>query len=164
MSEIHESTQEFQAEVKKVIDSRIKSVKTNLDKIEQGTGNYKSEIKEAIRGIAEDGKQVKQWIDKKVEALITSLEEKETANPEVFQSITTAFQNDLGKFVKCQTALNECQKVANASKLLTHLKHIKAELDVESEKQLPLMPKIKYNKKKVPERELLNVFGDIFCQ
>ncbi|CAC5412073.1 unnamed protein product [Mytilus coruscus] len=76
MSEINESTQELQAEVKRLIDSKINSVKTNLDKIEQSTGNYQRDIKEAIRVITEDGKQIKQWIDKKVQALIRSLEKK----------------------------------------------------------------------------------------
>lgn len=160
MSEINESTQELQAEVKKVIDSKIKSVKTNLDKIEQGTGKYQSDIKEAIRVIKEDGKQMKQWIDKKVQALITSLEEKETANLKAFQSIRTGFQNDLGKFVKCQTAFTESQKVVDATKLMTQLKNIQSELDVEGEKQLPVMPTMKYNKKNITERDIFNLFGD----
>ncbi|CAC5394771.1 unnamed protein product [Mytilus coruscus] len=164
MSEINESTQELQAEVKRVIDSKIKSVKTNLDKIEQGTGKYQSDIKEAIRVIEEDGKQMKQWIDKKVQALIISLEQKETANLKVFQKIKTGFQNDLGKFVKCQTAFTESQKVADATNLLTQLKNIKSELDVADEKQPPVMPTIKYNKKNVSEREIFNLFGDIKFQ
>ncbi|XP_071127515.1 transcription intermediary factor 1-alpha-like [Mytilus edulis] len=164
MSEINESTQELQAEVKKIIESKFKSVKKNLNQIEQGTEEYQSEIKEAIRVITEDGKQMKQLIDKKVQALITSLEEKETANLKVFQSIRTGFQNDLGKFVEYQTAFNECQKVVNASKLLTQLKNIKSELDVECEKKLPVMPNIKYDRKKVSERDMFNLFGDISFQ
>ncbi|CAC5377175.1 TRIM45 [Mytilus coruscus] len=163
-SEINESTQELQAEVERVIDSKIKSVKTNLDKIEQGTGKYQSDVKEAIRVITEDGKQMKQWIEKKVQALITSLEEKETANVKVFQSIRTGLQNDLEKFQKCQTAFTESQKVTEASKLLTQLKHIKSELDVSDEKQPPVMPTMKYNKKNVSEREIFNLFGDISFQ
>ncbi|XP_063416439.1 transcription intermediary factor 1-alpha-like [Mytilus trossulus] len=162
MSEINESTQALQTEVKKVIETKIRSFKTNLEKIEQGTGKFQSDMKEVIRVITEDGKQMKQWIDQKVQALITSLEEKETANLKVLQTIKTEFQNDLGKFEKCQTAFNECQKVANASKLLTQLKNIKSELDVKSEKQLPVMPTMKYNKKNVSEREMFNLFGDIF--
>ncbi|VDI05697.1 blast:Transcription intermediary factor 1-alpha [Mytilus galloprovincialis] len=80
MSEINESTNELQAEVKQVIDSKIKSIKTNLNKIEKGTGMYQSEIKEAIRVITEDGKQMKQWIDQKVQALIGG---KRDSKPEV---------------------------------------------------------------------------------
>ncbi|XP_071152321.1 transcription intermediary factor 1-alpha-like [Mytilus edulis] len=161
MSEINESTKELQTEVIKIIESKIKSVKKNLNKIKQGTEEYQSEIKEAIRVITEDGKLMKQWIDKKVQALITSLEEIESANLKVFQSINTGFQKDLGKFVECQTAFNECRKVVNASKLLTQLKNIKAEVDIEGEKQLPVIPKIKYNKKNVSEREMFNLFGDV---
>ncbi|XP_052078067.1 transcription intermediary factor 1-alpha-like isoform X3 [Mytilus californianus] len=160
MSEINESSQELQAEVKRVIDSKIKSVKTNLGEIEQVTGKYQSDIKEAIRVITEDGKQMKQWIDKKVQALIASLKGKETANQKVFQSIRTGFQNDFEKFQKCQTAFTESQKVADATKLLTHLKKIKSELEVESEKQPPIMPTMKYNKKNITERDIFNLFGD----
>lgn len=160
-SEINESTQELQAEVKKIIDSKIKCVKTNLEKIEQGTGNYQSDIKETIRVITEDGKQMKQWIDKKVQALITSLEEKETANLKTLQSIRTGFQNDLEKYQKCQTAFAESQKVSDATKLLTKLKHIKSELDVADEKQPPVMPTMKYNKNKVSEHEISHLFGEL---
>ncbi|XP_052075878.1 transcription intermediary factor 1-beta-like [Mytilus californianus] len=164
MSEINESTQELQAEVKKIIDSKIKSITTNLNKIEQGTEMYKSDIKETIRVITEDGKQMKRWIDKKVQDLITSLIEKETANLKVFQSIRTGFQNYLEKFQKCQTAFTESQKVVDASKLLTQLKTIKSDLDVEGETQLPVMPTTKYNKKNVSEREIFNLFGDVSFQ
>ncbi|CAC5394229.1 E1.1.1.30 [Mytilus coruscus] len=76
MSEINEYRQGLQAEVKKVIESKIKIVKTNLDKIEQGTGRYQNDVKEAIRTITEEGKQIQNWIDKKEQALISSLEEK----------------------------------------------------------------------------------------
>ncbi|CAC5403520.1 unnamed protein product [Mytilus coruscus] len=161
MSDINESTQELQAEVKKVIDSKIKSIKTNLDKIEQGTGKYQSDIKEAIRVITEEGKHMKQLIDKKVQALITSLKEKETANLKDFQSIRTWFRNDLKKFQKCETAFTESQKVVDARKLLTHLKNIKSDFDVEGENQLLVMPTMKYIKKNVSEREIFNLFGDI---
>ncbi|XP_052078073.1 transcription intermediary factor 1-alpha-like isoform X2 [Mytilus californianus] len=160
-SEINESTQELQVEVKKFMDSRIKCVKTNLDKIEQGTVKYQSDINEAICVITEDGKQMKQWIDQKVKALITSLEEKGTANLKALSLIRTDFQNDLEKFQKCQTAFTESQKLADVTKLLTQLKHIKSELDIAGEKQSPVMSTVKYYKKNVSEREIFILFGDL---
>ncbi|CAG2252115.1 unnamed protein product [Mytilus edulis] len=103
-SEINESTQELQAEVKKVMDSKMKSVTTSLDKIAQGMDKYHSDIIEAIRTITEDGNQMKQWIDTKVQALIASLKEKETAKLKALESIKTGFQNELGKLTKYKTA------------------------------------------------------------
>ncbi|XP_052078076.1 transcription intermediary factor 1-alpha-like isoform X5 [Mytilus californianus] len=161
MSEINESTQELKAEVKRVIDSKIESVKTNLDKIEQGTRKYQSDIKEAIRVIKEDGKQMKQWVDKKVQSLITSLEDKGSTNLQALHSIRTDFQKDLEKFQKCQTAFTDGQTIVDATKVLAQLKRLKSELDGVCEKQPPVMPTVKYNKKNVSEREIINLFGDI---
>ncbi|VDH91198.1 tripartite motif-containing protein 71 [Mytilus galloprovincialis] len=161
MSEINETTQELQAKVKKIIDSKIKCVKTNLDTIELGTVKYQNDIYEAIRAITEDGNQIKQWIDQKVKALITSLEEQETNNLKALQSIKTDFQNDLEKIKKCEAVFTESQKVVNATTLLTQLKDIKSELEEEGEKQPPSMPSMKYNKKNTLERNVLNLLGDI---
>ncbi|CAC5403525.1 unnamed protein product [Mytilus coruscus] len=163
-SEINESTQELQSEVKKMIDSKIKSVQTNLDKIEEGTGRYQSDVKEAICMITEEGKQMKLWIDRKIEALIISLEEKETASIQALQSIRTEFQNDMEMLKKCQNAFADSQKITDSTKLLKRLKHIKSELDVAGGKQSPVMPTVKYNKKNVSELEIINLFGDISFQ
>ncbi|XP_063414339.1 transcription intermediary factor 1-alpha-like isoform X2 [Mytilus trossulus] len=161
MSEINESTQKLQVEVKKFIDLRINCVKTDLDKIEQGTVKYQSDIHEAISAITEDGNQMKQWIDQKVQALITSLEEKGTANLNALQSKRTDFQNDLEKFQKCQTAFTESQKLVNVTELLAQLTHIKSELRIALEKQLPVMSTVKYYKKDVSEQEISILFGEL---
>ncbi|XP_076071404.1 E3 ubiquitin-protein ligase TRIM45-like isoform X1 [Mytilus galloprovincialis] len=161
MSEINESTQKLQVEVKKFMDLRIDFVKTNLDNIEQGTVKYQSDINEAISAITEDGNQMKQWVDQKVQSLITSLEEKGTANLKALKSKRTDFQNDLEKLQKCQTAFIESQKLANVTELLTQLKHIKSELRIAVQKQLPVMSTVKYYKKDVSEQEISILFGEL---
>ncbi|XP_071127517.1 uncharacterized protein [Mytilus edulis] len=155
------NTHKLQVEVKKFMDLRIDCVKTNLDYIEQGTVKYQSDIHEAISAITEEGNQMKQWIDQKVQALITSLEEKGTANLKALQLERTDFQNDLEKLQKCQTAFMETQRLANVSKLLTQLKHVKSELGIAVEKQLPVMSTVKYYKKDVSEKEISILFGEL---
>ncbi|CAG2187598.1 unnamed protein product [Mytilus edulis] len=148
-------------EVKKFLDLRIDCVITNLDNIEQGTVKYQSDINEAISAITEDGNQMKQWIDQKVQALITSLEEKGKANLKALQSKAPDFQNDLEKLQKCQTAFIESQKLANVTERLTQLKHIKSELRIAVQKQLPVMSTVKYYKKDVSEQEISILFGEL---
>ncbi|CAC5382297.1 unnamed protein product [Mytilus coruscus] len=164
-SEINESTQGLQAEVEQVIESKIKSVRTNLDKIEQGTKRYQSDVKEAIRTITEEGNQLKQLIDKKVQTMIASLEEKEATSLQALQSISAGFQNDLEKLKKCQNTFTNSQTITDVAKLLKQLKHIMSDLDDTEEKNPPLMPTVKYiMKKDITESEILKYFGDISVQ
>ncbi|CAC5394226.1 unnamed protein product [Mytilus coruscus] len=160
-SEINESTQELQSELKKMIDSKMKCIRTNLDKIEQGTGCYQTAVKEAIRTITEEGNQIKLWIDKKVQALIKSLEEQETTSLQALQSIRTKFENDMEMLKKCQNNFAESETITDATKRLKELKLIKSQLDVAAGKQSMVIPTVKYNKKNVSERELIYLFGDI---
>ncbi|CAG2226465.1 unnamed protein product [Mytilus edulis] len=160
-SEINESIQGLQAEVKQVIELKIKSAKTNLNKIEQGTDKYHSDIIEAIRAITEDGKEIKQEVDQQVLALKASLEEKEAESFQALEPIRTELQNDIEKLEKCQNDLAESQKITDVAKLLKSLKHIKSDLDDTMEKEPPMMPTVKYAKKDRPEKEILKYFGEI---
>lgn len=165
MSEINESIQGLQAEVKDVIESKIKLVKTNLDKIERDTGRYQSHVKEAIRTITEEGIQMKDLIDKKVQALINSLEEKETASLHALQSIKSEFQSEMEILRNCQNPFTDIQKMCDATKFFKHLKHVKSQKNVVYEKQSYTMPTIKYNKKRnASDKEIFNLFGDISFQ
>ncbi|CAG2256601.1 unnamed protein product [Mytilus edulis] len=146
-SEINESIQTLQAEVKQVIASKIKSAKTNLDKIEQGTEKYQSDVKEAIRAIKEDEKQMKQLIDKHVLALKESLEEKEAESIQTSEPIRTELENDIEIFEKCQNELADSQKIVDAAKLLKMLKQIQSDLEDTDEKEPPLLPTVKYTQK-----------------
>ncbi|VDI44655.1 Hypothetical predicted protein [Mytilus galloprovincialis] len=160
-SDINESVKQLQVEVKQKIDLKIKNLKQHQEHIEHVKGKFKTDIKEAVRVITEVGNQIKQWIDKKVQALVTLLEEKETANLKALQPIITGFQNDFEQFRYCQTAFTESPKFADVTKLLTKLKHIKSEVDGTCENQSPVMPTIKYIKRNVSEREIINLFGDV---
>ncbi|CAG2226464.1 TRIM9_67 [Mytilus edulis] len=130
-------------------------------KIEQGTEKYKSDIKEAIRSITEDGKQIKQWIDQKVRALITSLEEKETENLKTIHLIRTGLKDDLDKFQKSHFAFTETQKIADATKLLNQFKRLQFDLDVSGERKSPVIPTIKYNKR-IYQNEKYSLYLETF--
>lgn len=114
-SDINESVKQLQVEVKQKIDLKIKNLKQHQEHIEHVKGKFKTDIKEAVRVITEVGNQIKQWIDKKVQALVTLLEEKETANLKALQPIITGFQNDFEKFRYCQTAFTESPKFADVT-------------------------------------------------
>ncbi|CAG2256605.1 unnamed protein product [Mytilus edulis] len=116
--------------------------------------------KEAIRDITDEGNQLKQWIDKKVQALVSSLQDNEAESLRALRSINIVFQNDMEILLKCQHAFTDSQKITDVTYLLTKLKHIESELDVVDEKQSLVMPTVKYNKKNVSERDMIDLFGD----
>ncbi|VDH98712.1 Hypothetical predicted protein, partial [Mytilus galloprovincialis] len=160
-SEINESIQGLQAEVKQVIELKIKSAKTNLNKIEQGTDKYHNDIIEAIRAITEDGKEIKQEVDQQVLTLKASLVNTEAESYEALEPLRTELRNDIEKLEKCHNDLAESQKITDVAELLKSLKHIKSDLDDTMEKEPPMMPTVKYAQKDKTEKEIFKYFGEI---
>ncbi|XP_063414849.1 putative uncharacterized protein DDB_G0294196 [Mytilus trossulus] len=160
-SEINESIQGLQAEVKQVTESKITSAKTNLNKIKQSTDKYHSDIIEALRAITEDGNEIKQEVDQQILALKESLEKVEAENIQALEPIRNELQNDIEKLEKCQNDLAESQKITDIAELLKSLKQIKSDIDDTKQKEPPIMPTVKYAKKDRPEKKILKYFGEI---
>lgn len=164
LSEINEWTRGLQSELKQIMASKMRSVKANLETIEKGARRYQSDVKVVIRTITEDANQMKLWIDKKVQALVSSIEKKKDVSLRAVQSVESGFRNDMRELKKSQSVFNDITTITDVIKLLEQLQNIKSELNNAYERHLPVMPNLKYYTRNASERDIIKLFGEISSQ
>ncbi|XP_076072130.1 transcription intermediary factor 1-beta-like [Mytilus galloprovincialis] len=160
-SEIKESTEGIKAEVKMLIDMKMRNLQSKITDINQGTHTYQADVQKVIQTIKEEGRTLKEMIDKKVEGLINTLKEKDTRNVKTLQSVGNELKTALDKAKEQQKFYQDTQGIKDTMKLLHKLKQIKSQIDQIEEIQIPIMPSVKYDKKTVAEADIGKLFGDL---
>ncbi|XP_076072153.1 E3 ubiquitin-protein ligase TRIM71-like isoform X2 [Mytilus galloprovincialis] len=160
-AEIKESTEGIKNEVKMVIDMKMRNLQSKIADINQGTHTHQADVQGVIQAIREEGRHLKEIIDKKVESLINTLKEKDTRNVQTFQSVSNELKTALDKAKKQQKLYQDTQGIKDTTKLLQKLRQIKSQVDQIEEIQIPIMPSVKYVKKTVAEADIGKLFGDL---
>ncbi|XP_076072148.1 uncharacterized protein LOC143043850 [Mytilus galloprovincialis] len=161
LSEIKEYLEGINAEVNIDVETKIKKLQSNIIEIHQGTHTYQADVQKAIQAIREEGRHLKEMIDKKVEGLIITLKEKDTRNVKTLQSVGNELKTALDKAKEQQKFYQDTQGIKDTTKLLQKLKQIKSQIDQIEEIQIPIMPSVKYAKKTVAEGEIGKLFGEL---
>ncbi|XP_071127607.1 E3 ubiquitin-protein ligase TRIM71-like isoform X2 [Mytilus edulis] len=161
LSEIKESLESIKAEVKIDVETKIKKLQSNIAEIDQGTHTHQADVQKVIQAIREEGRHLKEMIDKKVEGLIITLKEKDTRNVKTLQSVGNELKTALDKAKEQQKFYQDTQGIKDTTKLLQKLKQIKSQIDQIEEIQIPSMPSAKYAKKTEAEGEIGKLFGEL---
>ncbi|XP_076072135.1 transcription intermediary factor 1-alpha-like [Mytilus galloprovincialis] len=161
LSEIKESLESIKAEVKIDVETKIKKLQSNIAEIDQGTHTHQADVQKVIHAITEEGRHLKEMIDKKVEGLINRLKDKDTRNVKTLQSVGNELKTALDKTKEQQKLYQDTQGIKDTTKLLQKLKQIKSQIDQIEEIQIPIMPSVKYAKKTVAEGEIDKLFGEL---
>ncbi|XP_071127629.1 E3 ubiquitin-protein ligase TRIM71-like [Mytilus edulis] len=160
-AEIKESTEDIKAEVKMVIDKKMRNLQSKIADINQGTHTYQADVQKVIQAIRDEGRHLKELIDKKVEGLINTLKEKDARNVQTLQSVGNELKTALDKAKEQQKFYQDTQGIKDTTKLLQKLKQIKSQIDQIEEIQIPIMPSVKYATKTVAEADIGKLFGDL---
>ncbi|XP_076072131.1 transcription intermediary factor 1-beta-like [Mytilus galloprovincialis] len=160
-TEIKESTEGIKNEVKMVIDMKMRNLQSKITDINQGTHTYQADVKQVIKAIKEEGRHLKEMIDKKVEGLINTVKEKHRRNVQTLQSVGNELKTALDKANEQQKFYQDTQGIKDTTKLLQKLKQIKSQIDQIEEIQIPIIPSVKYATKTVAEADIGKLFGDL---
>ena len=68
--DIKDSNKEVQAEISKYLNSKVSNVRLSAKLIEGRTKTYKTEVEETVQAIIEQGNDIKEIVDRKVDSLI----------------------------------------------------------------------------------------------
>ncbi|CAC5402512.1 unnamed protein product [Mytilus coruscus] len=160
MKGLAETTLKFKSELFENIESKAGTTNFNLGKIEKDTKVYREKVKAVIKTITEEGKYWKQLIDKKVEALIKLVQDKEQKET---QNMTAYSEVYKGVAENCQTWQNNIKKMETTADiiLLNKLKQLKTDVDKFVLKQIPDAPSVSYKSKTPAGTEIDNLFGEI---
>ncbi|CAC5423989.1 unnamed protein product [Mytilus coruscus] len=160
-AEIKESTEGIKAEVKMVIDMKMRNLQSNIADIDQGSNQYKTDVNGVIHAIREVGRKLKEMIDEKVEGLINTVKKKDTKNVQTLESVGNELKTALDKAKEQQKFYQDTQGIKDTTKLLQKLKQIKSQIDQIEEMQVPIIPSVKYAQQKATEREIEKLFGEL---
>ncbi|XP_063416414.1 E3 ubiquitin-protein ligase TRIM9-like [Mytilus trossulus] len=160
-AEIKESTEGIKAEVKMLIDMKMRNLQSKIKNIDQGSTKYQLDVQKVIQAIKEEGRHLKEMIDTKIEGLIHTLKEKDTGNVQTLQFVGNELKTALDKAKEQQKFYQGTQGIKDTTKLLQKLKQIKSQIDQIQEIQIPIMPSVKYDRQKVAEGEIEKLFGEL---
>ncbi|CAG2256865.1 unnamed protein product [Mytilus edulis] len=121
LSEIKESLESIKAEVKIDVETKIKKLQSNIIEIDQGTHTHQADVQKVIQAITEEGRHLKEMIDKKVEGLINTVKEKDTRNVKTLQSVGNELKTALDKAKEQQKFYQDTQGIKDTTKLLQNL-------------------------------------------
>ena len=160
-AEIKESTEGIKAEVKKGLDMKMQNLQSKIADIDQGSNQYQADVNGVVNAIREEGRHLKDLIDRKVESLVKSVKEKETKNLQILKSIKNESETTLDRAKEQQKFYQDTQGIKDTTKLIQTLKKVKSQIDQIQEIQIPIMPSVKYAIKTVTESEIGKLFGEI---
>ncbi|CAG2237717.1 unnamed protein product [Mytilus edulis] len=92
----------------------MRNLQSKIADIDQGSNQYQADVQKVIQAIREEGRHLKEMIDKKVEGLINTLKEKDTRNVQTLQSVGNELKTALDKAKEQQKFYQDTQ-VTNRS-------------------------------------------------
>ncbi|XP_076072137.1 uncharacterized protein LOC143043841 [Mytilus galloprovincialis] len=161
LSEIKEYLESVNAEVNKDIETKIRKLQSKIIEIDQGIHTHQTDVQQVIQAIREEGRHLKEMIDKKVEGIINILKEKDTRNVQTLLSVGNELKTALDTTKEQQKFYQDTQGIKDTTKLLQKLKQIKSQIYQIEEIKVLLMPSVKYAKTTVAESEIGNLFGEL---
>jgi hypothetical protein len=94
--DIRDSVKELESKIPKYLNSKIDNYLSNTTKLDEGIHGYKAEVEATVKTILEQGKAVKELVDRKVDSLIKALREREIIELhgiQIFRYFTFQFFN-----------------------------------------------------------------------
>jgi hypothetical protein len=76
--DIKDSNKKVQTEISKYLDSKVNNIRSSAKLIEGKAKTYETEVEATVKVIIEHGNLIKSMVDKKVDALIKAIRERET--------------------------------------------------------------------------------------
>lgn len=160
MTDLKETSEKIKAELLGNLEYKVSTANLNISKMEKKTEVYRDEIKAVIKTITEEGNYLKELIDKKVEALIKSVQDGEQKEIQNLSAYTESYREVLDKCITWQKEIGEVETKAY-SLLLQKLKKIKTDVDLIELKQVLDKPSMSYSKKELCGTDIDTLFGKL---
>ncbi|XP_071128202.1 transcription intermediary factor 1-beta-like [Mytilus edulis] len=160
MTDLTKSTEKLRSELVKTIETKITTSSQNVSKIERETKAYREEVKAVIKNITDDGKYLKNLIDKKVDSFVKLVQDEEHKALQNMSTITKLYKGVFENCQQWQNNITEMETIADVL-LLRKLKQLKIDVYNIDLKHVPEMSYVSYRKKNPSGTEIDNLFGDL---
>ena len=162
--DIKDSNKEVQTEISKYLDSMVDNVRSSAKQIEGTTETYTTEVEATVRAIIGHGNTIKDMVDKKVDALVKTLREREIIE---LQSLTKANKDCkdlLGEVTKQQQIYQDMIKQCDEVALFQKMKKMKSDIENLKSVDATSLPSATYNRKNANFPDVEKLFGNLTFQ
>ena len=162
--DIKDSNKEVQTEISKYLDSKVENVRSSAKVIEGRTKTYKTEVEATVRAIIGHGNTIKDMVDKKVDALVKSLRERESIELLSLSKANTDCKDLLGEATKQQQIYQDMIKQCDEVALFQKMKKMKSDIDNLKSVGVTSLPSATYNKNNANFSDVEKLFGNLTFQ
>ncbi|VDH94202.1 Hypothetical predicted protein [Mytilus galloprovincialis] len=160
MTDLTKSTIKLKSELAKSIESKITTSRQNINKIEIETNTYREIVKTVIKTITDEGNYWKNLIDKKVEALIKIVQDKELKEIQNMNAYIEVYNEVVENGQTLQTNMMTMETTADVL-LLKKLQQLETDVEQIVLKQVPDAPFMSFRKRELSGTEIDNIFGEL---
>jgi hypothetical protein len=164
LMDIKDSNKKVQTEISKYLDSKVHNFRSSATLVEGKANTYKTEVEATVKVIVEHGNLIKSMVDKKVDALIKALREREIIELQSLSKANKGCKDLLEEATRhqqiYQDMIKECDEVA----LFQKMKKIKSDIDNMKSVDVTRLPSATYNREKVTLSEIEKLVGHLTCQ
>ena len=168
ITDIEDSVKELESKIPKYLNSTVDNYRSNTKKIDEGVHEYKTEVEATVKTILEQGKAVKQLIDRKVDSLIKAIRERESIELQSLSQANTECKDLLEKGRKQQQSVEQNYQVilqmGDKAASLQKLRELKSDIDQMKTIEVTRLPSTTYNRKNVKVQDVDILFGKLNFQ
>jgi cupin superfamily acireductone dioxygenase involved in methionine salvage len=162
--DIKDSNKKVQTEISKYLDSKVHNVRSSAKLIEGKAKTYKTEVEATVKVIIEHGNLIKAMVDKKVDALIKALRERESIELQSLSKANTDCNDLLGEATRQQQMYQDMIKQYDEAVLFQKMKILKSDINNLKSVDVTSLPPSTYNRKNVNFSDVEKLFGNLTFQ
>jgi uncharacterized protein YoxC len=164
ITDIKDSVKELESKIPKYLNSKVDNYRSNTKKIDDGVQGYKAEVEETVKTILEQGKAVKELVDRKVDSLIKALRERESIELQSLSQANTECKDLLEEGRKQQELYQDILQMGDKAAALQKLRKLKSDMDQMKTIEVTSLPSTTYTRKNVKVQDVDMLFGKLNFQ
>ena len=164
ITDIKDSVKELESKIPKYLNSKADNYRSNTKKIDEGVHGYKAEVEATVKTIIEQGKAVKELVDRKVDSLIKALRERESIELQSLSQANTECKDVLEEGRKHQELYQDLLLMGDKAAALQKLRKLKSDIDQMKTIEVTSLPSTTYNRKNVKVQDVDILFGKLNFQ
>jgi hypothetical protein len=164
ISDIKDSVKELESKIPKYLNSKVDNYRSNTKKIDDGVQGYKAEVEETVKTILEQGKAIKELVDRKVDSLIKALRDRESIDLLSLSQANTECKDLLEEGRKQQQIYQDIVQMGDKAASLQMLRKLKSDIDQMKTIEVTRLPSTTYNRKNVKVQDVEILFGKMNFQ
>jgi hypothetical protein len=164
IADIKDSVKELESKIPKYLNSKVDNYRSNTEKLDDGIHGYKAEVEAIVKTTLEQGKAVKELVDRKVDSLIKALRERASIELQSLSQANTECKDLLEEGRKHQELYQDILQMGDKAPALQKLRKLKSDMDQMKTIEVTRLPSATGTRKNVKIQDVDMLFGKLKFQ